>query len=260
MMNWLYSLPDAVILLLSIVMASSVMAILPLLVRRLPNFNANEQTTDFALRLQGTLFTMTSLLLAFTLVQAQANFRIADGLVAAEGSQINRLDRLLTQYGDKAAVTLRAELRAYASSIVDDEWPRMLRGEDSEKTRHALAPLSEGVFSLEPSPGRQATIYAEILRTFDSVAESRDTRLNTVSLSLPSTYWYVVLFAAFMLVLVTSTIERTPFRIAIVTAQMAVIGAFMGFAFIMDQPFRGQYATDSRPIAHAIALIDSHGH
>ena len=229
MMNWLYSLPDAVILLLSIVMASSVMAILPLLVRRLPNFNANEQTTDFALRLQGTLFTMTSLLLAFTLVQAQANFRIADGLVAAEGSQINRLDRLLTQYGDKAAVTLRAELRAYASSIVDDEWPRMLRGEDSEKTRHALAPLSEGVFSLEPSPGRQATIYAEILRTFDSVAESRDTRLNTVSLSLPSTYWYVVLFAAFMLVLVTSTIERTPFRIAIVTAQMAVIVAFIFF-------------------------------
>lgn len=258
-MNWLYSLPDIAILALSIVVVASVMALLPLVVRHFPNFNANEQTTDFALRLQGTLFTMTSLLLAFTLVQAQANFRIADGLVATEASQITRLDRLLTQYGDKAAATLRTELRTYAASIVDDEWPRMLRGQDSEKTRNALAPLSEGVFSLEPSPGRQSTIYAEILRTFDSVAESRDSRLNTVSLSLPSTYWYVVLFAALMLILVTSTIERTPFRIAIVTAQMAVIGAFLGFAFIMDQPFRGQYATDSRPIARAIALIDSHG-
>jgi len=258
-MNWLYALPDAAILILSIVVVASVMALLPLLVRRLPNFDPDEHTTDFALRLQGTLFTMTSLLLAFTLVQAQANFRIADGLVATEASQINRLDRLLSQYGDKAAGLLRTELRAYASSIVDDEWPRMLRGEDSEKTQRALAPLSAGVFSLEPSPGRQSTIYAEILRTFDSVAESRDARLNTVSLSLPSTYWYVVLFAASMLMLVTSTIERTPFRIAVVTAQMAVIGAFLGFAFIMDQPFRGQYATDSRPISHAIALLDSHG-
>ena len=114
--------------------------------------------------MQATLFTMTSLVLAFTLVEVEANFRKADALVSTEASQINRLDRLLNRYGDE-----------------------------------------------------QVT----------------------------------------MLLFITSTMQRSAFRAYVLAAQMAVMGAFIGFVLIMDQPFKGQTAVDTQPLRQAIVLMEN---
>ena len=257
MIDWLYSLPEALILVAgALVMVGAILA-LPSLVHRLPYLRTSNENNDFVLRMQATLFTMTSLVLAFTLVEAESNFRKADLLVATEASQINRLDRLLSRYGDESAAELRLDLLAYAKAIVDDEWPAMLRGERSDKVRLAFTPLSRGIFEIEPRPGRETTIYAELLRSFDTIAESRDARLNAVTLALPERYWQVILFAVLMLLFITSTMGRSAFRAYVLSAQMAVMGAFIGFVFIMDQPFKGQTAVDAQPLRQAIVRMES---
>lgn len=257
MIDWLYSLPEALILVAgALVMVGAILA-LPSLVHRLPYLRTSNENNDFVLRMQATLFTMTSLVLAFTLVEAESNFRKADLLVATEASQINRLDRLLSRYGDESAAELRLDLLAYAKAIVDDEWPAMLRGERSDKVRLAFTPLSRGLFEIEPRPGRETTIYAELLRSFDTIAESRDARLNAVTLALPERYWQVILFAVLMLLFITSTMGRSAFRAYVLSAQMAVMGAFIGFVFIMDQPFKGQTAVDAQPLRQAIVRMES---
>lgn len=128
MIDWLYSLPETLIMVAgALVMAGAILA-MPSLVQRLPWLQVNNENNDFVLRMQATLFTMTSLVLAFTLIEAESNFRKVDALVSTEASQINRLDRLLNRYGDESVTELRLNLLAYARSIVDDEWPAMLRG------------------------------------------------------------------------------------------------------------------------------------
>lgn len=257
MIDWLYSLPETLILVMgAVIMAGAILA-MPSLVHRLPYLRTSNENNDFVLRMQATLFTMTSLVLAFTLVEAESNFRKADALVATEASQINRLDRLLNRYGDESVTELRLNLLAYAKAIADDEWSTMLRGERSDKVRLAFAPLARGIFDIEPRPGRETTIYAEILRSFDSIAESRDARLNAVSLSLPKPYWQVVLFAVLMLLFISSTMQRSAFRAYVLSAQMAVMGAFIGFVFIMDQPFKGQTAVDSDALRRTIILMEN---
>lgn len=257
MIDWLYSLPETLILVMGAVLMVGAILVLPSLVQRLPYLRTNAETHDFVLRMQATLFTMTSLVLAFTLVEAESNFRKVDSLIATEASQINRLDRLLNRYGDESVTELRLNLLAYAKAIVDDEWPAMLRGERSTKVRLALAPLSRGIFSIEPQPGRETTIYAEILRSFDSIAESRDARLNAVSTGLPKPYWQVVLFAVLMLLFISSTMQRSAFRAYVLSAQMAVMGAFIGFVFIMDQPFKGQTAIDTETLKRTIIIMEN---
>jgi hypothetical protein len=254
-MDWLYKFPDLFILVSFAAILAAVIVGLPSLVRRLPWMRPSDANTDFVLRMQATLFTMTSLVLAFTLVEAETNFRKVDALVSSEASQLNRLDRLLTRYGDPAAEGVRPTLLAYAQSIVKDEWPAMLKGVPSEKTRVAFVPISRGVLSLDPQTNRQTMIYGEILRSFDAVAESRDARLAATSVALPAAYWQVVLFAVLMLLFISSTVERTPFRATALAVQMAVIGAFLGFVFIQDQPFKGQMAVDANPIEQVIAII-----
>ena len=116
-------------------------------------------------------------MVAFTLVEAEVNFRKVDALVSAEASHINRLDRLLVRYGSGANEPARPQLLAYARSVVADEWPELLAsGGGGDKTQQAFVLFSRSLLAIEPSLGRQTNIHAEILRSFDAVAEARDFR------------------------------------------------------------------------------------
>ena len=258
MISWFYALPEIVLEAVAAMLLAALVTVMPRAVRRVPLLAVGEEHADLVLRIQVTMFTMTSLGLAFTLVQAESNFRKVDSIVSAEASQIDRLDRLLARYGDTKVATIRQRLRTYTRSIIDDDWPAMLQGdEESEKTRQAFTPVSRGVLELTPSPGRQTEIYSEILRTFDAVAESRDTRLNAISLRLPTTYWIVVLFSTMMIVFVSSTLAPSRFRTVLLACQMAVLGGLVGFVFVTDQPFLGETAVNTDDYARTLRHMDA---
>lgn len=256
MINWLYTIPEPLVMAWAAGIMICAMVVLPRLVQRIPFMAPHDAHTDFVIRVQTTLFTMTSLVLAFTLVQADRNSRDADALVQVEASHINNLDRLLTRYGDPAVAAIRPDLLAYAKSIVKDEWPAMLADQGSPKSQALYVPVAQGVLAVEPTTPRQIQIYAEMLRALDAVSEIRDQRLNSLSLGLPEIYWQVVLFSVLMVALVSSTIEQTPFRIAVLAGQAAVLGAFVGFVFLMDAPFKGTTAVDASSIVQAITRME----
>jgi hypothetical protein len=152
MIDWLYSLPEYLLLASSALTLVILVLVLPSLVSRIPWMKPNDANTDFVLRLQGTLFTMTTLVVAFTLVEAESNFRKVDSLISSEASQLDRLDRLLNRYGDPAALAIRPHVLAYATSIVRDEWPSMLQdGEPSGRTRAAFGAIAAGSCRSIPS-------------------------------------------------------------------------------------------------------------
>jgi Protein of unknown function (DUF4239) len=257
MIDWLYNLPEAAILVLTVVVIVGLMATLPLAVRRIPWMRPSDLNTDFVVRTQATLFTMTSLVLTFTLVQADINFRQADALVTNEASRIDQLDRLLTRYGDADVAKARPLLRAYAMSLVKDEWPVMLRDQRHDNTAQTFAALSRRILAINPANERQNLVLAEMFRTLDTMADVRAQRLSIVTIRLPSLYWWVVMLAVTMLLFVSSSIEQTSFRRTILCAQAAVVGGFLGFVFIMDQPFRGETAIQPDAIVGAIQRIDT---
>ncbi|MFI4998907.1 MAG: DUF4239 domain-containing protein [Reyranellales bacterium] len=257
MLDWLYNFPEPLTLALSAAFLATSIVFLPRLVRRVRQLAPSDANTDFIVRIQTPLFTMTSIALAFTLVQADHNFRQVDALVSTEAAQINQLDRLLARYGEDQANKVRPMLHTYARSIVKDEWPAMLRDRGNDGTGQAFTPISQRILSIEPSTRRQALIFAEMLKSLDLVAESRASRLNTLTVGLPAIYWEVILFAVAMLVFVTSTIEQTPFRSAVLGAQMAVLGAFVGFVFLMDQPFKGQTAVTPDALIRVISTMEA---
>lgn len=258
MVDWLYNLPEAVILIVTIAVVVSLMAFLPLLVRRIPWMTPSDANTDFVLRMQTTLFTMTSLVLTFTLVQADINYRQADALVANEAARIDQLDRLLTRYGDAEVAKARPLLRAYATSLVQDEWPAMIAdGQSPPRTAQTFAALSRRILSINPGTDRQNLVFAEMLRTLDTITDARAQRLNMIAIRLPVLYWWVVLLAIAMLLFVSSSVQQTPFRRTILCAQAAVVGGFLGFVFIMDQPFRGETAIQPDAIMKSIERIDT---
>ena len=256
MIAWLYKLPDALLIVMSAATFGLTMAFVPRIVQRIPFMRPNPEKTEFVLRIQSTLFTMASLVIAFTLIEAQSNYRKVDALISTEASQIDQFDRLLTRMNSPAATAARQPLHAYAESVMKDEWPEMAKGLASDRTRVAFSAVSRSVFAIEPSGSRQNIIYAEMLKSVDAVVQSRDARINSLYIYLPTAYWQVVLFALVVLIFVSSAIEQTTFRRVVLGAQVSVIGAFFGFVFVMDTPYTGAGAVTPYELARTISNMD----
>lgn len=240
MLDWLNSLPDAVIVIGFAALMGGLIVVIPLIMRSLPIVAPTPENTEFVMRIQGTLFVMSGFALAFTLAQAQANVRHVDALVAAEAAHINNLDRILTRYGEPSVAAIRPDLMTYANSVATLEWEAMHHDKEHEPTMQAFAPVARAITAVNPTNARQATLYAEMMKSIDQIMESRALRLEAVHIALPGIYWGVVIFAMAVLVLASCVIERTPFRNLALATQMSVLGAFIGILFITDHPFHGE--------------------
>jgi len=256
MIELLYKFPTGLLIILAAGTFGLAMAFIPRVVQRISFMRPNPENTEFVLRIQSTLFTMASLVIAFTLVEAQSNSRNVDALLSAEASHIDQFDRLLTRINIPEAAAARKPLHDYAMSIIESEWPEMAKGQASKKTRDAFSVVSRSVFAIDPLGSRQNSIYAEMLKSVDAVAQSRDARINSLYLRLPAAYWQVVFFALAVLIFVSSTVEQTTFRKVVLGAQASVIGAFLGFVFVMDAPYLGEGGATPYELERVITNMD----
>ena len=122
-------------------------------------------------------------------------------------------------------------------------------------TLFTLCGFALTITAITPAPGRQTTLYAEMLKSLDFITELREERLDSVHVALPSVYWDVVFFAMIVLMVAASAIQRTPFRTLLLAGQAAFLGAIIGVVFITDHPFKGQTSVGTNAMDKAIAMM-----
>jgi hypothetical protein len=240
--DWFYTFPELLLMVLPATTLVTLLVGLSWGVRNLLGLKLTDTHIDFTMRVEMTLFSMTSLVLVFTLVQADTNYRQADALVTTEGSRLDQLDRLLARYGDPKVAELRPMLHDYTRSIIQHEWPAMLGDQGSPDTIKAFAAISHRILAVDPGTPRQSLIVGEMLKSLDATTEARAARLNAVTVGLPSLYWEVIAFALVMLISVGCLAATDRFRTIVLAAQLTILGAFVGFVFVMDRPFQGRHA------------------
>jgi hypothetical protein len=216
----------------------------------------NRDRADYIIRAQATLITVTGMVLAFSLVQAQGNIRQTEELVAKEASTMNTLDRLLLRYGDQGAA-LRPLLWAYTTSIIEDEWPALRDGQSSPITSARLTPLSRAVFQLDPQSGRQVTIYGEMIKTIDDMADERERRVSAANLQLHSEFWMVTFLLGLILVALSTLIEAVGYRVVSIGAQGLALALLAALVFCSDRPFKGNISVYPVPIAKVLVIMNA---
>lgn len=257
MVNWLYTLPELLLMILPATTLVLLLVGLSWVARQIPRLQLDDAHVDFVMRIEITVFSMASLVLVFTLIQADGNSRRADDLVSSEASRIDQLDRLMARYGDATVAELRPLLRDYTHSLIRQEWPTMLvTGDANEQTTKVFAVMSHRLLAVEPSTQRHSLIMAEMLKSLDATTEARAARINAVTLGLPLLYWEVVAFALLMLITVAGFAATTGFRILVLSGQLTLLGALVGFVFIMDRPFYGRHAIDSSDFDRVLVRME----
>src|SRR5690242_10684316 len=176
MVDLFYGLPiwAATILILGLSLAVGLASSLGL--RRALRLHSTEDDREHAVSLMQVVAAYIGILIAFAGVQVWQDFSDAQNAVHREAASASQLYRDLATYGPDT-LALRAEVRAYVTSIVHDEWPLLAKGESSERTDIALFKLFEGFGQIHPKDSRDSTIYAEAFRNLNDLVELRRDRL-----------------------------------------------------------------------------------
>jgi hypothetical protein len=255
MIKILNSWPDWLIILLFSIACLVVMYSLHAILRPILNKLIPGEERELSISIHSTMVSALAAIIAFSMVQALTNFQKEDAIVSVEATQINNLDRLLTRYGDHKFDVIRADLLSYAESIVKDEWPTLYEGHGSDKTQKLFFPVAKAAVAIRPSSGREEILYGEIVKLTESIAESRDSRIEIAHIQIPYIYWLAIAILFVAKTLLSSAYKPSREESFSLGVQMVVLASLLAIVFIFDQPFLGETAIQPDAIVDAITLM-----
>jgi len=255
MMYYINHAPAWALLLLFAAVSITLMLVLHKIFRAMLDRYAPGYKADLALNIHNSLSTLLALIIAFSLVQAVATYKQTEHIVRQEAVRINNLDRLLIRYGNPELETVRTALRAYAQSIVTDEWPEMDAGHMSPKTDALFKPVSKGVIEIKPSNPREVAIYNEMLKISDSLADSRSDRLDAAEFAIPGIFWLMIGTLLLLKTVLSAYAERSRSADVVLAVQMAAFSSLLALTFSFDEPLKGESGIKPEPIIEVIQTI-----
>ena len=254
MLDLLHTLPDIVILPLVVAVIVAIAMLAPLFGRRVLRIPLSADRDDVVFDAYKAIMAMVGVVLAFSLVQVNGNLRSAETLIGREASAFAAVDRILLRFGSQPALDARPLLAAYGQNRVNEEWPGLARAERNPSTDERYTTMSQAARALEPSPGRQQAMYAELLKNLDDLAETRELVLQDAQTELPLFFWIVTygfLILAFALALLA---EPTLGRTVGLGATAAGVALLLAFVIIVDQPYKGETSVSAAPIQKTLVL------
>jgi len=254
--NWLYNYSDIFILIFFVTTTLIIMEIIHAIFHRYVQNTIPKEGYGLAAHLHESIIILISLVLTFSLAQVIDDTHTLEKMISNEATKINNLDRLLTRYGDPKAEAIRTSLHAYTKSIVEDEWPELLKGHGSDKTRDLFKPISQGVIRLQPHGDREQALYSSGLTLIDDLAQARENRIETTEVQLPNVYWIVILLVFFAKFVVSALLERGKLSSLVLSMQMVALSAMLSLVFIFDQPYLGESGVKPGPIKKLIKIMD----
>lgn len=180
------------------------------------------------------------ILLGLLAVGAYENINSVDAVVASEASAISVLYWNFEQLPEPTRGTLEAELRAYASEVVEHSFESQARGERPTGEMRLLHGISDTLGSFDPTGPRQEAVQAEAISQFNDLLEARQERLNNSDIGIPAVLWWIVGLGAFITLTLICLLDF-PIRIHLVFGCLLAffIGAMIYVIAEMDNPFSG---------------------
>ena len=250
MFYWIYDVPPAKLALLfsgafvlfSWVGAVFVRPILRAFLKRRADLN---DLVGYMLSCFGVFY---GLLLGLLAVAAYQNFSGVETVVSKEASSLSALSRDVSAYPEPDRQALLWILRDYTQFVIKYAWPMQQKGIVPEEGNYRMVAFHERLMQFEPKTPGEEIMHAECLRQLNVYLEARRLRLFSVTTSIPSIMWMVVIIGAVMNI---SLIWLFEMRLVSHFFLGGFLAAFMGMMIFLiaslDNPFRGEVSISSKP-------------
>lgn len=252
-MLWLYTIPtwQLGVLIIGISVALSLAG--QALTRKwvLANFSGKAEFVSFYIAVLGVVY---AILLGMIAVGTWESFGQVDDLVVKEASAVGDMYRDLAGFPEPFRGEMKLDLRRYAETVVNVEWPAVQRAEPFEHTADVTRTINTRMGEFEPTTEGQKVRYAEVFARFNEVLSARRLRFLAAENSLPGVLWFVVLFGSMLMVGFTLLLahERRLLHTVLTIGFSAMLGSLIFLTVAMDRPLWG--AVSVQPDAFKLLL------
>lgn len=201
--------------------------------------SAHNDRAGFILAVIGVVY---AVLLAFVAIGVWERFERAQERSYEEAGAIATVYRDSQSFPGSAP--LRATLRSYVGSIIDEEWPRMQRGDKTGISDAQVERADRYARELAAGSPRSAAISAQMLDAMETALVDRETRLTIDFVGINAIMWAVLILGAYVTVGFTYLFgfERTMMQQLMIGGLSLMIGLVMFLTLALDFPYRGSIA------------------
>jgi Protein of unknown function (DUF4239) len=211
-----------------------------LIVRRSVRVATLEAHKDYAGFVFSTLGAAYAVLLSFMVVVSWNQYSAAEQTATQEAIAVATLFHLTDGIDSSIRNELRQTLLAYNQTVLDEEWPAMERGGESERA-WGLSDKLWDIYMRVPATEQAHAAYIQSLTTMQQFYGLRGQRLLQSRDKLPVAVWVVLTAGAIITVAFTYLFGvRNPISQAVMTAALtAVIAGSLYLIFDLETPYSG---------------------
>jgi hypothetical protein len=251
---WLLELPGTVVGLLIIVVTVTLSVLGLLAFRRFVPQERLKRASTMLEQVFSLAGVMYAVLVAFVMVVVWQQFDDAEKAARSEATAVSDLLRDSDALPPASRPVVQKSLIDYLNDVVDDEFPRMGRGESVELQSAQLTEVWRTYISVQPVTHTEIAFYREAISRLDDLGSSRKVRTAANQEDIPGELWALLLGGG-VLMLVFTYMFDTP-NLAVHASGVALSSALMGFVlylvFALEHPFVGSISVDPDVYRHVV--------
>jgi hypothetical protein len=200
-----------------------------------------QQHNDVAGFIYAVLGVIYAVLLAYVVIVVWQDFSAAHLTTQQEANQVADLYGLADQLPAPYDARVRELARAYARSVIDDEWPLLDRGQASPRTTELVRELGRTLRVVEPQTSRDQVIYDKTLTLYQGLQDNRRLRLYQSRDGLHPLVWTIIIAGAIVTVTFTYLfgLDNTGAHALMIAALAGTIAAILFMIQATDYPYSG---------------------
>jgi hypothetical protein len=190
------------------------------------------------------------LVLAVSLATEWQTIGGANQAITSEASAVRELywsaSGMATAQGDY----VREHARAYATTVINHDWPQMKRGSLDNTSERQLIVLNNYVLRIDPQNGAAVNAQLQATSQLGILFSEHDQRASSASARLPVGLIAAVIATSLVVIVFPFIcgISSAPRSIGLVAMQAALVGIGIVVVFQLNHPYSGPLAVSPAPM------------
>ena len=247
------------LVLLIMLILSGMASGMPWLIRKkfpLAHLKENHEIGGFKFSAIGVIY---AVLLAFATIQVWEQFELADQAAENESVTITGLWELTSGYHEPLHTELRNQLKAYATDVVEKEWPAL--GEPREvpqDARRALHSMFLLTCHVMPDQVIDQAVHEKMVDLLVNLNEQRGLRLMYAEYHLKGFMWIMLIIGALITIGFTFFFGSRNIRAqaAMTWVLTFLILQVLFIITLMNYPYSGDFSISSHAMQHALWFME----
>ena len=191
-----------------------------------------------------------AVLVAFVVVVVWEQFDVAQTATESEASAISDLLRDSTGLPAAARPVVQQSLLSYTKDVVDDEFPRMGRGEELEQQSTELSEIWQSYAQVQPVTQSEIAFYRESVARLDDLGTARKNRITGTNSEIPVELWILLLGGGAVMLVFTYLFATPDFWVhaGLIALAAALLGFLLYLIFAFEHPFVGSLSVPARAL------------